>query len=389
MVTVHQWFKVGSRDEKPGRRGMAHFFEHMMFKGTKKISEKQLKQTIEGNGGSFNAYTSKDVTVYHSMMPKEFLEQVLELESDRMRNLIISKPVVDTEREVVKEERRRSRENSVSGTISDAMFKTTFKVHPYSWSTIGYMKDLNSTSIADFQAFYDQYYVPNNATLIIAGDFDKSKAKSLVKKYYGGIKTVPLPQLTINSEPEQKSPRSVKIKRNVQNVTFRMTFRTPSVKEEDSYALDILSGILGDGASSRLSHRLVYKDQQLSSVYATNYTLKDAGIFIVAGDIKPGQPAESVYNKIYSELYKLRNQKVTEQELDKVRNQTQYMIINQLKTLSGKARMIGMAEVEYGDYRALFDFVNRYNKVTVEDIQRVANKYLTPARRSLIQVIPR
>lgn len=388
-VIVHQWFKVGSRNERPGRTGLAHFFEHMMFKGTKQISEKKLKNTIEGNGGSLNAFTSKDVTAYHAIMPKGFLEDLLQIESDRMRNLIISKPIVQTEREVVKEERRRTHENSIRGTLSDRMFTATYKVHPYSWPIIGYMSDLNATAVSDFQAFYDQYYVPNNATVLIAGDFDKSKAKSLVKKYYSHIKPVQLLPIKMKKEPEQKSPRSVTIKRNVQNVSFRVTFKTPSLKAKDTYALDLLSGILGDGKSSRLYNRLVYREQKASSIFAYNYSLMDAGIFIIGGDVKPGQPAETVYKKIYSEIYKVRNNKVSQLELEKVRNQVQYSLIRQLKTLSGKARMIASAQVEHGDYKIIFDYINRYNQVTVEDIQRVAQEYLTPTQRTVVQVVPK
>ena len=189
MISFHQWYRVGSRHEKPGRTGLAHFFEHLMFKGTKKISRDQLEVLIQANGGSNNAFTSRDYTGYYVDFPSGQLELAMQIESDRMRNLIFDMAAIQSEREVVKEERRMRVEDSVDGSIMEATYSTVFKAHPYRWPVIGYMADLNAATIEDLKEFYRAYYAPNNTVLVVAGDFELSKAKSLVNKYYGSIKS--------------------------------------------------------------------------------------------------------------------------------------------------------------------------------------------------------
>lgn len=388
LVSLQQWFRVGSRNEKPGRTGLAHFFEHMMFKGTEKFKEKQLNDAIEGNGGNLNAFTTNDYTGYHVTIPSEHLKLMLEIEADRMVNLTIDKKTVDTEREVVKEERRMRVENSVRGAMWEAMFKSTFKVNNYRWPVIGYMSDLNATSVEDFKKFYQTYYSPNNAVLVVAGDFDKDKAKRWINKYYANIKAAEVPPVSKIEEPKQRSSRNVKLKKPVQSTSIMYAFQAPKLGTKDALALDVLAEILGSGDSSRLYRQLVYKKQLATKTWAYNYSLLDSGIFLVSAEVRPKSSVKRVLSTINSQISRLQSKKVSEKELEKVLNRIQYEIVSQLKTLKGRARALASAEVEYGDYKEIFNLVEKYNKVTAADVQRVAKLYLKPNQRNLIQIVP-
>ncbi|MCB0413908.1 MAG: insulinase family protein [Bdellovibrionales bacterium] len=389
IVSFHQWFRVGSKDEKPGRTGLAHFFEHLMFKGTDKYPGSKLDYIIQANGGDNNAFTSNDYTGYYENMPSGKLELVLDIESDRMRNLLFKQEEINSEREVVKEERRMRTENSVYGELREVLFSTLFKVHPYKWPVVGYMKDLNAASMDDIKDFYRVHYAPNNAVIVIAGDFDPSKAKSWIQKYYGNIKPQPLPERKYSSEPEQKGQRNVTIHRNVQSTTLAVAFKASQAGDSDTYAFDLLSNILGEGTSSRLYKRLVYRDQLATSVSAYAYTPQNPGFFSVTVTSKPGASDGNITQAVFAELYKIRAYKVSEEELQKAKNQIMKSYVDGLKTISGKAYALASNEVLFGDYRNLFKDLDEYAQVTPERIQQVAKKYLTPEKRSVVRVIPK
>lgn len=389
MVSFHQWFRVGSRNEKPGLTGMAHFFEHLMFKGTKKYSSSDFEGLIQANGGVNNAFTTYDYTGYYIDLPSGKLDLVLDMESDRMVNLVFDAGKVKSEREVVKEERRYRYDNNVSGYINEAVYSSVFKVHNYRWPVIGYMRDLNSTTMDELKGFYKTYYSPNNAILVIAGDIDIDRVKTLVEKYYAHIPAQEIPENKVPPEPKQQGERNIILRKNVQNPTLAIAYKSVKAGDDDQYAFDLLSNILGEGQSSRLYKRLVYREQSVSSISSFAYTPKDPGVFEVFASVKPGQSVDKVLRSIYSEIYKLRTKLVTERELEKAKNQVMKSYIDSLKTISGKARAIATNEILFGNYEELFNDIDRYNSVTREKIQEVTGKYLMPYQRSVVRVLPK
>lgn len=384
--SFNQWFRVGSVNEQPGRTGLAHFFEHLMFKGTLKHPSRDYEKIIQVNGGMFNAFTTTDYTGYFANMPAGKLETVIELESDRMRNLQFDAKEIQSEREVVKEERRLRFDNDVMGMMQEAIFRTVFKVHSYHTMAIGSMKDLDAASIDDLKAFYNTYYAPNNAIIAIVGDFQKSEAKQLIEKYYGKIPTQLIPAETVSPEPEQKSARRLTIKKAVQNPTVAVTYATAKTGDADTYALDLLSNILGDGVSSRLHRKLLYTRQIVSAISSNSWTPKYPGIFQIIASVKSGTPPDKVVEAILSEVNQFRDTLVSDAELEKAKNQIMMSFVSELKTNAGKARALVINEVIGKDYRNLFTDLDHYQAVTKEQIQQVAKKYLAPQRRSVVEV---
>lgn len=389
IVSMHKWYRVGSRHEKPGRTGLAHFFEHLMFKGTEKYPGKSFDRIVQANGGRINAFTSKDYTGYYIDVPAGRLELALDLESDRMRNLTFDPQEIQSEREVVKEERRFRVEDSVPGSLDEAVYHTVFRVHPYRWPVIGYMRDLNAATMEDLKEFYRVYYAPNNAVLVIAGSFDKKEAKKLVEKYYAGIPAQELPKEKLPVEPPQTGQRSVVLRRDVQNPTVSVAYRSSRAGDKDSYTFDVMANILAEGSSSRLYRRLVYREQTVDAISAWAYTPFEPATFQVISSIKSGVEPERVLTSIYAELYKMRTELVTAEELQKAKNQIMKSYVDALKTVSGRARLLALNEIILGDYEQIFLDLKKYNEVTAEDIKNLAERYLMPHQRSVVQVLPR
>lgn len=388
LISFQQWYRVGSRHEKPGRTGLAHFFEHLMFKGTKKMPKEKLEYLIQSKGGSNNAFTTRDYTGYYVDLPAGQLEVAMQIESDRMRNLIFDLPSIQSEREVVKEERRMRFDDSIDGAINEATYASVFKVHPYRWPVIGSMEDLNEATIEDLQAFYKSYYAPNNSVLVIAGSFDKSQAKSMVEKYYGGIKSEVIPDEATVEEPEQTEPRNVVIKKNVQSATLNVVFKSPKANEREAFDLDLLAGILGDGNSSRLYKRLVYDLQLATSVDVTNYTSKLSGVFEIGLNLKPGANVAQALAVVYEEIKKVQSALVTDSELVKAKNQVMMGYISGLRSVSGKAYLLALNEILFEDYSQVFKDLGKYEEVTADRIKDAATRFLSLNKRNVIQVLP-
>ena len=389
LVSLHQWFAVGSRHERPGMTGMAHFFEHLMFKGTSRYSGHDFEHLIQANGGTNNAFTSLDYTGYYVDLPASKLELILDMESDRMINLVFEPKRIESEREVVKEERRFRYDNNVNGYMNEAVFSSVFKVHPYRWPVIGYMKDLNSITIEQFKEFYRTHYAPNNSVLVIAGAVKTEHVKKLVDKYYGKLEAQEIPKTQISPEPEQKGQRRTVLKKSVQNPYLAVAYKSVAAGHSDQYAFDLLSNILSEGTSSRLYRRLVYKEQSVTSIFAYAYTPQDPGIFEVFAAVKPGYSTNSVLRSISAELARLQSQLVSESELEKAKNQVMKSYVDSLKTISGKARALASNEVLFGSYLEMFNDLDKYLSVTREQIQNVAKKYLNSNQKSVVLVVPK
>lgn len=388
LVSYQQWFRVGSKDEVPGLTGLAHFFEHLMFKGSEHYSKEVFNRVLNSKGANFNAFTSGDYTGYYINAPTETLEFIIKVEADRMRHLTFNEKEIQTEREVVKEERRVRYENSPEGFLWIALPKLMYKNLPYRWPTIGSMEDLNRAKLSDFKAFYKKYYAPNNAVIVVAGLFDKSQVKEWIREAYGSFEPQKIERPKYKPEPVQTKRRSETISWKVQGPMMAMAYPTVDVKNDDSYALEILGVILGDGASSRLYRKLVYQDQLATSVSAFSYPQFLAGRMIFTVNMKKGVSPTTVRKLIENELRMIINKGVTSRELEKAKNQILTGQVNMLKKISGRARALAYNEIMFGDYTRLFTDLERYLAVTGKDVQRVTKKYLQPQKENIVIVQP-
>ncbi len=396
LVSYHTWFKVGSKDEKQGLTGIAHLFEHMMFKGSKKYSGDQFDLILQSNGATNNAFTTQDYTGYHIDAPSSKLELLMDIESDRMATLKIDKAALDSEREVVKEEKRFRIDDNPMGLLWQAIYGTAFRMHPYKNAVIGTMEDLGNVSPEIAQDFHRLFYSPSNAVIVIAGDFDLAETKKMIRKYYAAIPRQPVTRTVHAPEPHQSTPRSNFIKRDVKGWTFAINYTVPASGTEDSYALDLLSVIMGNGPSSRLYKRIVYKEQRATSASTSNNTLQDGGLFQIFVTMKPETTDAraqkqflSTQRSIYGEMWRPRHLPVSAAELERARNQIVVSQVESLKTLHGKAEALATNEILFGDYTRVFTDVDKYMKITPAQIQKVARKYLSPERSNLVVVRPK
>jgi len=388
-VSVQTWFRVGSKDEMVGRTGLAHFFEHMMFKGTKRYPVDTWGKFLNGKGADKNAFTSMDYTGYYINAPSESLELLLDIESDRMRNLLLNPTDVTKEREVVKEERRMRYDDSIEGGMREKMSEVMFSQLPYRWLPIGSIKDLNDASMEDLHKFYKTFYSPNNAVLVVAGAFDMGRIKKLIAKYYDPLPREEIQRPVITPEAEQKEMRVVSIDREAQAPVVGIGYRLPDMKHPDHYALDLLQIILGQGQSSRLYKDLVYKRQLATSSYAYSWGQTLAGQFVIGASLKPKQSPEQVYQLIENQVKEIRDKGVSEKELEKARNIFLKDYVDGLKKVSGRAGILASYETLFGDYSKIFSDLKNYQKVTTQDLQRVAKSYLQPEKRNIVIVQPR
>ena len=389
IISYHTWYKVGSRNEAEGVTGAAHMLEHMMFKGAKKYSGKQFDQLMNENGVQHNAFTTFDYTGFYENLPASKLEMIMDIELDRMSSLALNPADLLSERDVVKEERRWRVDNNPHGVLFETTMANVFKVHPYKWPVIGTMKDISNYNVETLRKFYSQYYVPNNAILVIAGDFKTSTAKSLVEKYYGQLSFKEVPQQTQPKEPEQTIQNNAFVRQEVQNISLDVAFQGLPQGHDDMYALDLASYILGAGSSSRLHKRLVYQAQLATSAQAYHFSLKDHGLFSIGLSLKPGQSQEKALELVYNEIFKLRTQNVTDAELKKAKTLAMKSFVDGLVTIDEKARALAATEIITGSYENLFTDLEKYNKVTAEDIKRVCAKMLNTNQRSIVILEPK
>ena len=388
LISYHTWFRVGSKDEEPGFTGIAHLFEHMMFKGAKRYGNKEFDRILRSNGAILNAFTSKDYTGYYINLPSHGLELVMDLESDRMESVQITAANLKSEKEVTKEERRARVENSVEGTIYENMFLTAFQKHPYRFPVVGLMEDLDNVTVEKCKEFFRQYYAPNNAVVVIVGDFNSQKAKELLNKYYGLIPRQTIHRRTYQKEGVQKKRRSKVIFKDVQNESLSIGFHVSKAGDADSYALDLLADMLGGNRSSRLYKRLVYESQLASGVSAYAYTPKDPGIMQISVSLKPKSNSRKVLRIIAEEIKQAQKKLFTEEEIQRTKTSILLSHIDSMKSFHGKAQSLAINEIIMGDYQFFFRDIERYSKVSAGHIQSVARKYLNPWQGTLIHVKP-
>ncbi len=390
IVAVTVSYHVGSKNEKPDRTGFAHFFEHLMFEGSPNIQRGQYFKIVQNAGGNLNASTSFDKTFYYEILPSNQLELGLWLESERMLHLKIDSIGVETQREVVKEERRQSLDNRPYGTILEETFKRAFKVHPYNWMPIGSAQYIDQASIQEFMDFYKTYYVPQNATLSIAGDINVEQTKKWINDYFADIPkgTAEIYRPNVK-EPQQTVEIRDTIYDNIQLPAVIQAYHITPMTDADSYALDMLTTLLSTGQSSRLYKALVDNQQKAVFVGAFPFTLEDAGLFISFGIANAGVAANDLENSINAEVEKVKQELISEEDFQKLRNQKENEIVNSNATVAGIAGSLADYHIFYRNTNLINDEINLYMNVTREDIKRVANKYLTSNNRVVLYYLPK
>ena len=379
--------KVGSRDEVEGKTGLAHLFEHMMFRGTAKYTGEEYEERLESIGAKNNAYTSRDYTGYEVTLPRSYLEMILEMEAERLSSLQLTQNHFDKEREVVKEERRQRTDNNPN-EFFEPLMKMVFKKHSYGRPIIGWMKDIEAMSLQDCKDFYQQYYAPNNSILVLAGDFNVKKTKKWIEKYYGALKPSQINRPATLLSEKQKEKRSVQFNRAIQAPTIAFAYRGPGAEDSAVYSLEVLSRILTSGESSRLHQSLVYKQKLALSTGGFYYSLKESGVFIIFVKMAPGADPEKVKKTIYAEMQKTYNESVDQKELLKSKRSIMHEYVVSVKELSGKANSLGLNEAYFGDYRRFFKDLEKLQKVSAETIKTQSRKYLLPEYSSVVELFP-
>lgn len=391
IIAITVTYHVGSKNEKPDRTGFAHFFEHLMFEGSPNIKRGEYFQYVQNAGGELNAYTSFDQTVFYEVLPSNQIELGLWLESERMLHLKVDSIGVETQRGVVKEERKQTLENRPYGSILEQTFSHAYKVHPYRWVPIGSVQYIDRASLQEFMNFYKTFYVPNNAVLSISGDFDSGKMKDLVKKYFGDI-----PKGTQNIfrpdavEPAQTSEAVDTVYDNIQLPAVIKAFHIPARGTDDYYAIDMLTTLLSSGQSSRLYKELVDKQQKALDVGSFPFSLENPGLFLVYSFANMGVKVNELNKSIDDEISKVQTTLISENEFEKLRNQIENDFVKSKDTDLGIATSLADYYLFYsGNTNLINTELERYRKVTREDIQRVANEYLTAKNETMLYYLPK
>lgn len=388
LVSHQVWYRVGSRNEKLGKTGLSHLTEHLMFKGTDKIKPKEFSRLVQKAGGSDNAFTSKDYTAYFQNGPKTELRRWMELEADRMRGLKVDDQAFDTEKKVVLEERRlRTEDDPVSFLMEDTL-AAAYKAHPYQWPIIGWHSDIESLTRQDFLDHYQRYYQPNNATLVVVGDVDPQEVLAMAEAVYGQIPAGPEPPRVTAKEPRQYGERRVVVQREAQLPYFLMAYHAPNWESPDAFALELLVRLLSHGRSSRLYHKLVYKDR-LALEAGADYDLDtaDHSIFLFYGQPLPGKTVAQLERSLEAEIKKLQTDLVDDKELEKAKNQVTAAFYLSMDSLFYRGMVLGKLATT-ARWTLIKDFIPKIQEVTAEDIRRVARTYLTPENRTLGVLLP-
>jgi zinc protease len=390
IVHAEVWYHVGSKNERPGRTGFAHLFEHMMFKGSKNVEPEGHPSWISSIGGQSNAYTTEDATVFWETVPAQYLPLVLWLEADRLATLRIEEDVFKTEREVVKEERRMRIDNQPYGRLNELIYDQAFTVHPYKHPTIGSMKDLEAASISDVRDFFRTYYVPNNATLVLVGDFNTKDAQDLVTKYLGRVPKSdrPVPR-DIPKEPAQTKERRVRLEESWPLPAVVVAHHITFDGDPDSYPLHIASKVLSDGQSSRIQRKLVYEKQLALAAFGGGNIIEDPNLFYAVAIVQPGHTPQETIDALIAELDGLRTEPITPAELQQAKNQFARDYIFGRESNKDKAGQLGHAVVIHNDIKTADGEFDIFMNITQADVQRVARKYFTPENRLVMTIMPK
>jgi len=390
VVTTSVMYHVGAKDENPERTGFAHFFEHLLFEGTENIERGKWFEIVSSNGGSNNANTTDDRTYYYEVFPSNSVELGLWMESERLLHPIINQIGVDTQNEVVKEEKRLRVDNQPYGNILAEIKTLMFKKHPYKGTTIGKMAHLDAATLEEFQAFNKKYYVPNNAVLVVAGDIDKVAVKKMIQDYFGPI---PRGEDIIRDFPKEdpitETTKGQAYDANIQIPAIIAAYRTPGFIERDSYVLNMISSYLSDGKSSKLYKKLVDEQKQALAVQAVNISQEDYGTYALfalpLGDV----PLSSLLSEMDEEVVKLQNELISEKDYQKLQNKFENQFVNSNSSIAGIANSLARYYMLYKDVNLINNQIDIYRSITREEIQNVAKKYLNPNQRIELEYLPK
>lgn len=390
IVAVTTSYHVGSKNENPERTGFAHFFEHLMFEGSENIDRGEFDQIAMNAGAQLNANTGFDRTFYYLLLPTNQLELGLWMESERLLHLRIDSIGVETQRSVVKEERKQSYDNRPYGTLMEKTFSSAFTEHPYRWVPIGSVKSINEATMEEFMEFHSIFYVPNNATLSIAGDINIEETKALVQKYFGDIPrgTKPINRPSIVEPVKVAEVRDI-VHDDIQLPAVVQAYHIPAMGTPDYYALNMLTTLLSDGESSRMTKSIVDKQQKALFVGAFPMALEDPGLFMVFGITNMGVTPEGLEGAINTEIERAQKEELTDREFEKLRNKMENDFVTGNSTMAGIAESLSDYHMYYGDANLINTEIDKFMAVTKADIKRVANQYLTKENRIVLYFLPK
>ncbi len=387
-VTFQVWYRVGSRNERDGKSGLSHFLEHMMFKGTPSVKPEEYSRIIAKNGGRSNAFTTSDVTVYFATMSRDKITTEIELEADRMAYALLGEHDFEPEKQVIQEERRLRTEDNPASALSEVTSAVAYVVHPYRRPVVGWMEDIENLTRQDLVDHYKLYYAPNNAYIVVTGDFSTNEILAKIKGAFNKIPRGAQPPKVLAEELPQQGERRVLLKKEAELPFVLMFYHVPNVKSPDNYALDLLTTVLAGGRSSRLYHELVYQKRIARSIDADyNGISIDPGGFTVTAQLMPGKEPADVEREIDALLEKVKSELISERELQKAKNQIESAFIFAQDSIFGQAMKIGYYEA-VGGWRLMDSYIDGIRKVSREDIRRVAKQYLDHDRRTVGIMVP-
>lgn len=389
VVTTGVMYHVGAKDENPERTGFAHFFEHLLFEGTENIGRGEWFKIVSANGGRNNANTSSDRTYYYETFPSNNLQLALWMEAERMLHPVINQIGVDTQNEVVKEEKRLSSDNRPYGQLLKVVSENLFEKHPYRWTVIGSMEHLDAATLDEFKAFFKKFYIPNNAVLVVAGDFDKSQAKKWIEEYFVSIpKGTPIVKNKFTENPITEQKNVTFEDPNIQIPALLAAYRMPSMKDRDAYVLDMISTILSDGKSSRLYQKMVDKDKIALEVGAIPVSFEDYGAYIVLALPMQGKTTSDLLTSIDEETKRLQTELISEEEYTKLQNKIENQFVSENSNTEGVAHNLATYSLLYKDVNLINKKIDIYRSISREEIRDVAKKYLNSNQRVVVDYIP-
>jgi len=387
-ATFQVWYRVGSRDENVGKTGLSHLLEHMMFKGTAKYGPKTFSQTIQRAGGTDNAFTTKEYTAYFELLASDRIGLPIEMEADRMQNLNLAPESVLSERDVVMEERRLRYEDDPQNAVYEEVTAAAFKNHPYRWPVIGWMSDLKTLNPQDLIAHYRTYYAPNNAVVVVVGDVNSEEILSKIRDSFGKIPVGPAIKEHSVSEDAQYGEKRIYVKKEAELPYVFSVYKVPDIKNEDSFALDVLANILSEGKSSRLYHSLVYEKQIAVSAWASYEGLsRDPFLFLTGATASQGKKINDVEKALLDEIAKIKKEPPSGRDVQKAKNQIEASFIMEQDSIYMQARVIGTFEMIDG-WRMIDKYLEGIRQVSPDDVRRVAEKYLVAERKTTGVLVP-
>jgi zinc protease len=387
-VSYFTWFRVGSRHEKPGKTGLAHLFEHLMFNETEGLAAGKFDRKLEEAGAETNAATWLDWTYYYESLPKDRLGLAITLESQRMSKLVLREPQVTSELEVVANERRFRVEDDVEGAANELLYKTAFDKHPYHWPTIGWMEDIKAFTPQDCEAFYATYYAPNNATLVVVGDVSERDVLTKIAKAYGPLPAGDVPEEDTMPDPPQTAPREAEISRPTATEKVLLGYKGPALGDAEHAVLSVLNEVLFGGRASRLYDRLVVKDELATDLRGWVSTFRDPGLYEVFLTARAPHGRAEVLAAFDDEIARVKNELISVDELERATARLELGLLQSLDTAAGKAEQIGFYDTVLGDPRGAFSRLDAYRRVTRGEVRTAARRWLDANARTAIHVIP-